>query len=803
MDAMPGPSRLSSPVDLPVQDGTRRYKSSRKSPPIGDKDIPFGSYPPANGGTMNDTMAAFLKRREEDREHYRANNHKHTRSRSNSTVSNLLLAATERLGQETNRANELEARCGEVLSRLKTVVDEREQLRRNLATVTEELRLYKMQLDLAQKEINRAQVIVEGVDKARREAEEQAARDRTIARRLTSEKAVWIAREEGRNEGYKEGLKQGRRWANEMAKRERYVDAPTQWEFDSDGGQEYQMRPEPEPEDYSPSTPESSSLSSGDFLTQPARPVYQVARASSDSSSAPGHTTLDQAPTIPTWDSRQSRQPTKSDHYTRTNVPRSVSRPPVTESPPRSMDQVSSQRTSASRRSASQPPTRRDAPPPPRSRPLPPHPPRSSPPEVHTQNAEARPETRMSNHSRAPSLARSRRSSIVLPDGYIPTVGPGADSVISLPAPHSLSRPVSMVDDDDDEPEPGTRFFPSGFGGRATSRASTRLSDFDILQPPPRQTDTPVTHKIVREWRAANASKPNVSQPEQRQAPNAKGKQPDRSQGDSFSMRSSTTTPSQVPSRRSAATPAPVGGPRKPREIVMPMPLSANMFGPATTSSSKAPPPQEPLTSAYAYSSKRPSTAGARPIQDTVLNAPTLQAIPPPPVIDLSHQPARPKSAFSWLKRGLSRSFSATSVPNIQIEPPSNSNSGPSTGVIADAALLAADESEAPNPQLVPHPFILPDLTDALQAASSSKKSSNGNTLPRGFVPLSPILLGVTPPNGSPQPPAYTLQDSSAYTPPPGSSMHSEMGSAPASLASALLGQSGSAPTSRIAQAVQ
>ncbi|KAJ7252255.1 hypothetical protein C8J57DRAFT_947617, partial [Mycena rebaudengoi] len=127
-----------------------------------------------------------------------------SQSHSTGSISNLLLVVTERLGKETNRANALDARCAEVLAHLRTIVEDRDQLRRSLAKVQEALGLYKLQLDVAQNEIFWAQKIVDGIDKARVEAEEQAAKDRTLARQLFSERAVWIAREEGRNEGFKE-----------------------------------------------------------------------------------------------------------------------------------------------------------------------------------------------------------------------------------------------------------------------------------------------------------------------------------------------------------------------------------------------------------------------------------------------------------------------------------------------------------------------------------------------------------------------------------------------------------------------
>ncbi|KAJ7061602.1 hypothetical protein C8F01DRAFT_1252390 [Mycena amicta] len=795
-------------MDQPTQNGHGRHKSSR-SPPIGDRETPFGSYPPAGGSTMNETLTTYLKQRDEDPSHSRSHK-KRSRSHSSSTVSNLLLAATERLGQETNRANELEARCGEVLSRLRTVVDERQQLRRDLAKVSEELRLYKMQLDFAQKEINRAQAIVEGVDKARQEAEEQAAKDRTIARRLASERAVWIAREEGRNEGYKEGLKQGRRWANEMAQRRAESEQlEYEWEGDEDEEQELQ-----EPEDYSPSTAESSSPSSHQCLRplciprlfpvvqhwigHPLSPplirlvvprVRRPNRKLKHNGLAPAHGT----PAIPL----PARQPKHTYNL----------------SPVALVHLIHHQETETKMI----------------------HRPTAQPMDVA-------PDTRIStgdgSRSRPPSFARSRRSSIVLPDGYIPTVGLGPDSIISLPAPHSLSRPVSLVAGDDDSNELDTATSGFGFddartqqyGGRATSRASTRMSDFDLLQPPPRQTDTPITQRIVREWRAANANGP-----EQRQAPNSKGKSKERGHADTFSMRSSTTTPSQVPSRRShGAAPAP--GPRRPRDIVLPMPLSTTMFSAgvvnnpntarASTGTRQGPAPApgphaQPLTSAYGYTTTpaptRPSTAGPAygnvGAASAMANTPgsyvpmTLPDGQVPVDSTQQQQQGRPKSAMAWIKRRLSRSFSSTSVPNIQVEPPSNSASGPSTGLITDAALLAADHDAAAAATQVdtqPDPFILPELTnvfaDAFAAARlqagagpSDTKTKSSNHLPPGFVPatnnaLSPILLPLRSdlPNASPgQPPAYStlLQADGAYTPPPGSSMHSEMGSAPASVA--------------------
>ena len=82
----------------------------------------------------------------------------------------------------------------------------------------EELRLYKDQLDLAQREIFRAQEVVEGVERERRDAEERSGRDRERVRRLVGEREVQRALDEGRREGYRQGWDRGRRLALEEAR---------------------------------------------------------------------------------------------------------------------------------------------------------------------------------------------------------------------------------------------------------------------------------------------------------------------------------------------------------------------------------------------------------------------------------------------------------------------------------------------------------------------------------------------------------------------------------------------------------
>jgi hypothetical protein len=126
-------------------------------------------------------------------------------------INALLVVTSERLETESNRANTSERRALEYFNRLRQATEGRDRAEQEAARLREELKLYKLQLDNAQKEIFRAQDIINQVSAQKNEAEAEAARARTKARKLHEEKMVMIAHEEGRHRGYKEGLSYGRR----------------------------------------------------------------------------------------------------------------------------------------------------------------------------------------------------------------------------------------------------------------------------------------------------------------------------------------------------------------------------------------------------------------------------------------------------------------------------------------------------------------------------------------------------------------------------------------------------------------
>lgn len=120
-----------------------------------------------------------------------------------------LRSALARLDNETLRAQEAERRALELADRFKVVNDARIVAQTELTRVNEELRLYKVQYDNAQREITRGQDILKSLEQQRDEAEASAARARTTARRLKEEQLMMRAREEGRKAGYAEGLRRG------------------------------------------------------------------------------------------------------------------------------------------------------------------------------------------------------------------------------------------------------------------------------------------------------------------------------------------------------------------------------------------------------------------------------------------------------------------------------------------------------------------------------------------------------------------------------------------------------------------
>lgn len=118
--------------------------------------------------------------------------------------------------QQTALARTLQAQSNDVFSVLKTTYQNNLNLQVHLTKAQSELALYKHQLQIAEGEIRKAEEIVKDVDRLRIQAEERSVRDREKVRKLIEERAVWIAKEEGRREGFQLGLEEGRRMARTL-----------------------------------------------------------------------------------------------------------------------------------------------------------------------------------------------------------------------------------------------------------------------------------------------------------------------------------------------------------------------------------------------------------------------------------------------------------------------------------------------------------------------------------------------------------------------------------------------------------
>lgn len=118
---------------------------------------------------------------------------------------------TDRLQEETLRANDAEKRLAESNEKWKLVNQARLSAQSEATKLSEELRLYKLQLDAAQQQISRANEMITQSDKERAIAEENAEKATRLANKLKEEQLIRHAREDGRRQGREEGRKEGKR----------------------------------------------------------------------------------------------------------------------------------------------------------------------------------------------------------------------------------------------------------------------------------------------------------------------------------------------------------------------------------------------------------------------------------------------------------------------------------------------------------------------------------------------------------------------------------------------------------------
>ncbi len=131
------------------------------------------------------------------------------KERDSKQMHQLLKLTFAKLDEESQRATDAERRAAECLVRARAAIDARAQADSDAASARTELAMYRLQLDQAQREIFRAQEMLTGLEARRHDAEEDAARARSVARKLQEERAIEAAREEGKEQGWHEGLRRG------------------------------------------------------------------------------------------------------------------------------------------------------------------------------------------------------------------------------------------------------------------------------------------------------------------------------------------------------------------------------------------------------------------------------------------------------------------------------------------------------------------------------------------------------------------------------------------------------------------
>lgn len=153
----------------------------------------------------------------DDFHHFRKGRWSHTRDSTSSSkkLSSLLVLTSERLDKEIRRANDAERRASEAIALARSANEAKLIAQRDSTRANEELRMYKLQYENAQREIFKAQELIDQIEAERQDAEAAAARARSTARKLKEQNIIIMAREEGRQLGYQEGLATGRRMAYE------------------------------------------------------------------------------------------------------------------------------------------------------------------------------------------------------------------------------------------------------------------------------------------------------------------------------------------------------------------------------------------------------------------------------------------------------------------------------------------------------------------------------------------------------------------------------------------------------------
>ena len=121
-----------------------------------------------------------------------------------------LYVANKQVDAEARRAAELERANQLAVQRYRDINESRVVVQQEASKAIQDSRIYHLELENAQKEIQRARESLKRIERERDEAEAAAARARTKARKLREQQIVAAAREEGRRLGFEAGFEHAR-----------------------------------------------------------------------------------------------------------------------------------------------------------------------------------------------------------------------------------------------------------------------------------------------------------------------------------------------------------------------------------------------------------------------------------------------------------------------------------------------------------------------------------------------------------------------------------------------------------------
>ncbi|THH08603.1 hypothetical protein EW146_g8940 [Bondarzewia mesenterica] len=653
----------------------------------------------------------------------------------------LLRLAFSKLDQETQRATDAERRAADCLVRARNAIDARALAEAEAARTREELGMYKVEFDQAQREIHRAQEILDDVDARRREAEDDAARARSVTRRLQEERSVELAREEGRRAGWRDGVKRGWRMGWEEAAAERRVREGRMSTRPRRSLQEVLFEDEDEDEVAAEAEEHEDTSDDSSLVNIPSRGIPEAGNGFGHFDHASNLAPQAPAAPIPTLTTpfrlpspemsryastlRRHRTPEPFRHRTpdpsRHQAPQPIfirSRTPISLSTRHPAPEPGRLRTPESRyvppitnhsvANARPPPLPRSFTPSARTRPYVPH--SDEPSDIHPVPV----------YNASPSPLH--RPISVPQDGFIPYAeefeADAGRASIRLPPPHELAQPVRGTQEPiiiSPTPEGGSPAAaapePAGRSGSAASRAGKvkgRDYAYNAGRRPPSAPPSAVPQRIAKEPSTNSRASTHFSEYDllapmdhsRSQSAMGRSRPPPARVDDEleYSEPPRTTTwqapPFAFPVRRRAMSHS--HGPRPPREIVFPAPL-------APPSEGQALPPPHPL---------RPADMIYHPHQRDS--------------DDFSPQPERSRPYRSRT--------SSSGVIGITVQPPSPDDSPPSPDIgtlITQPDLLSPEHAHRILPLHDGQPAFHPS-----QAFSPQPSPLQGlSDLPLGFVP--------------------------------------------------------------------